>query len=54
MDLVSAQTGEVYIKGQVADKDQDKSQLNEKGQNKSDIVNIEDKKSAPKRDDMAI
>lgn len=44
MDLVSAQTGEVYYQGKEADKAQDKQ----------NITNIDDKKAAPKRDDMAI
>ena len=44
MDLVSAQTGEVYHQGKEADK----------AQEKQNITNIDDKKAAPKRDDMAI
>ena len=44
MDLVSAQTGEVYHQGKEADK----------AQEKQNITNIDDKKAVPKRDDMAI
>jgi len=46
MDLVSAQTGEIYRQGkEQAPKEQDKSK---------EIVNIDDKKTVPKRDDLAI
>ena len=55
LELKSAQTGEVYWGKDIETaKEQDKSLTNDKAQEKSTIVNIEDKKQAPKRDDLAI